>query len=129
MILRIATTSLFPKLVLVKCGRLVVGKNLLDGEENYFSNKVNQLLEAHLHIKILYIYICVCVLKKMAYIYLIGMCTGLYQKKGTTPEPHTKCVGQCIHDVGDWGKSFCYTNKDQSQWGAECTKCLPGEAN
>ena len=70
-----------------------------------------------------------CVLRKIAYIYLIGMCTGLYQKKGTTPKPQTKCAGPCIHDVGDWGKSFCYTNKDHSQWGAECIKCLPGEAN
>ena len=66
MILRIATTSLFPKLVLVKCGRLVVGKNLLDGEENYFSNKVNQLLEAHLHIKICG---CVCIEKNGMYLF------------------------------------------------------------
>ena len=67
MIPQIATTSLFPKLVLVKCGRLVVGKNLLDGEENYFSNKVNQLLEAHLHIKI--ICVCVCIEKNCIYFF------------------------------------------------------------
>ena len=26
-------------------------------------------------------------------------------------------------DSGRWGASYCYTKRDQSQWGAECVAC------
>ena len=50
-------------------------------------------------------------------------CTGSFQEEGKRPAPNTKCVGPCIQDAGRWGKSYCYTNKDESQWGAECVNC------
>ena len=50
-------------------------------------------------------------------------CTGSFQEEGKRPAPNTKCVGPCIQDAGRWGKSYCYTNKEESQWGAECVNC------
>ena len=42
------------------------------------------------------------------------------------PAPGTRCVGKCIKTRGArWGESFCYTDKDKSNWGAECVRC-PG---
>ena len=55
--------------------------------------------------------------------HFLAKCTGVYQEEGKRPQPGTKCFGPCIYDAGRWGKSYCYTNKDRSQWGAECTKC------
>ena len=53
----------------------------------------------------------------------LAKCTGVYQEEGKRPQPGTKCFGPCIYDAGRWGKSYCYTNKEKSQWGAECTEC------
>ena len=55
--------------------------------------------------------------------HFVAKCTGVYQEEGKRPQPGTKCFGPCIYDAGRWGKSYCYTNKEKSQWGAECTKC------
>ena len=49
-------------------------------------------------------------------------CTGSFQEDGR-PASNTKCFYPCIQDAGRWGNSYCYTNKNQSQWGAECVNC------
>ena len=51
-------------------------------------------------------------------------CTGSFQEDGKRPATNTICFGSCILDSGRWGKSYCYTNQDKSQWGAECVECL-----
>ena len=53
----------------------------------------------------------------------LNKCTGSYQEEGETAKPGTKCVGPCMYDFGKWGKSWCYTRSDRSQWGAECIDC------
>ena len=68
---------------------------------------------------------------KFAFIFLaidgLNKCTGSYQEEGVTPKPGTKCVGPCMYDFGKWGKSWCYTRSDRSQWGAECINCKGGK--
>ena len=59
------------------------------------------------------------------------MCTGNYVEPDPTksgngkqrPPAGTKCVGSCIKQSGRWGSSFCHTEADKSQWGAECVSC------
>ena len=61
------------------------------------------------------------------------MCTGHFvdrdqSKAGNDkrrPASGTKCVGRCIEKSGRWGSSFCFTEEDKSNWGAECVSC-PG---
>ena len=53
----------------------------------------------------------------------LDMCTGSFQENGERPVPNTKCIGSCIQDAGRWGKNYCYTNEEKSQWGAECISC------
>ena len=53
----------------------------------------------------------------------LNKCTGTYEEEGQTSKPGTKCVGPCMYDFGKWGKSWCYTRSDRSQWGAECIDC------
>ena len=60
------------------------------------------------------------------------MCTGNFMeldiknaKNGKQrPPPGTKCVGGCIQKSGRWGETSCYTEADESQWGAECMACI-----
>ena len=54
------------------------------------------------------------------------MCTGVYHESGKTPIPGTKCVEDCVNQEGEWGSSWCYTNEEKTQWGAECIEC-PGK--
>ena len=53
----------------------------------------------------------------------LDRCTGSFQEDGKTPPSNTKCFYPCIQDAGRWGKNYCYTNPDKSQWGAECVAC------
>ena len=61
------------------------------------------------------------------------MCTGNFVDPDVSnsgngkvrPASGTKCVGGCIKKSGRWGASFCYTEVDKSNWGAECVSC-PG---
>ena len=55
--------------------------------------------------------------------YYLEMCTGSFQENKKRPAPNTKCIGSCIQEAGRWGKNYCYTNKEKSQWGAECISC------
>ena len=57
-----------------------------------------------------------------------GVCSGTYKEddgnNGTLrAAPWTKCKSDCVIQDGRWGSSFCYTEADQSQWGAECVPC------
>ena len=58
------------------------------------------------------------------------MCTGSYsetERDEERPLAGTKCVGPCfLTSDGEsvrWGSSYCYTKKDETQWGAECVLC------
>ena len=53
------------------------------------------------------------------------VCTGNYEESNGVQRaaPGTKCKSDCIHKDGVWGSSYCYTEDDKSQWGAECTLC------
>ena len=58
------------------------------------------------------------------------MCTGMFVEPSGAdedgqerPPPGTRCVGGCIQASGRWGTSYCYTEADKSQWGAECVSC------
>ena len=52
--------------------------------------------------------------------YKDDVCTG--NSTGTAPAG-TKCASHCVHWHGNWGANYCYTDKDQKQWGAECVPC------
>ena len=60
-------------------------------------------------------------------------CTGNYVDPDASnvgnglprPPSGTKCVGGCINESGRWGASYCFTEVDESNWGAECISC-PG---
>ena len=54
---------------------------------------------------------------------LDNVCTGNYQEGGKRPPAGTKCVSRCVHKHGYWGASYCYTDEEQKQWGAECVAC------
>ena len=65
-------------------------------------------------------------LEKVFYVRIyqyLEKCTGSFQENGKRPTPNTKCVGPCIQEAGRWGNSYCYTDKEKSQWGAECINC------
>merc|ERR1711953_1015592 len=48
-------------------------------------------------------------------------CTGDYQDSSNARPPRgTPCVSECRDFGGHWGKKWCYTKKDLTQWGAEC---------
>ena len=58
------------------------------------------------------------------------MCTGIFVEPSGSdingqqrPPPGTRCVNGCKQESGRWGASFCYTEEDESQWGAECVPC------
>ena len=58
------------------------------------------------------------------------MCSGDYQEDASQagnnkarPPAGSKCIGACVYQKGRWGKSYCYTEADKGQWGAECTPC------
>ena len=53
------------------------------------------------------------------------MCTGDFKEADGTvrADPGSKCKFDCVFDTGRWGSSFCYTEEDKSQWGAECNLC------
>lgn len=61
------------------------------------------------------------------------MCTGIFVESDIEdaangkqrPPAGTKCIGACVIQTSRWGSSFCYTEGDKSQWGAECIPC-PG---
>ena len=53
----------------------------------------------------------------------LGMCTGNFQEEGKRPPAGTPCVGTCVMETGIWGSSYCYTDSDKNQWGAECVSC------
>ena len=55
----------------------------------------------------------------------LEVCTGNFQESDGTERapPGTKCKSDCIISTGRWGYSYCYTEDDHSQWGAECTQC------
>ena len=67
------------------------------------------------------------------------MCTGDFQESDSSnagnglqrPPAGTKCTSNCFYDSGRWGSSWCYTDNDNTQWGAECVECdsetNPGE--
>ena len=52
-------------------------------------------------------------------------CTGTFREKDGTlrAAPGSKCKAKCVTKEGRWGSSWCYTESDKSQWGAECVKC------
>ena len=58
------------------------------------------------------------------------MCTGNFVESGNSGlvPPGTKCVGPCIITTGRWGKSMCWTNDEETQWGAECVACKSNSA-
>ena len=70
-----------------------------------------------------------------------GMCTGDFQESDSSnagnglqrPPTGTKCTSNCFYDSGRWGSSWCYTDNDNEQWGAECVECgsqtKPGKGN
>ena len=39
------------------------------------------------------------------------------------PPAGTQCVGSCKIESGRWGSSYCYTDSNENQWGAECIPC------
>ena len=59
------------------------------------------------------------------------MCTGNFLESDINtagngkqrPAAGTKCVKPCRWEAGRWGSSWCYTELDESQWGAECLPC------
>ena len=59
------------------------------------------------------------------------MCTGDFEESNLEnsgnglqrPPAGTKCTSKCFIDSGRWGSSWCYTDKNNFQWGAECVKC------
>ena len=58
------------------------------------------------------------------------MCTGNFQETDTynlignlRPHPGTKCASECKIESGRWGKSWCWTDIQETQWGAECVEC------
>ena len=62
---------------------------------------------------------------------ILGMCTGNFRERYIgdagnglqRPRAGTPCVGSCIIDSGRWGSSYCYTDSNKHQWGAECIRC------
>ena len=48
------------------------------------------------------------------------MCTGYFIGAANSPLTGTGCVYPCVYEMGRWGSSWCYTNLDKSEWGAEC---------
>ena len=71
--------------------------------------------------------------EKTCLIYVSDMCTGSFLESDIEdaangkqrPPEGTKCNGACVIQSDRWGSSFCYTEEDKSQWGAECIPC-PG---
>ena len=59
------------------------------------------------------------------------MCTGTFVESDVStaanglqrPPAGTQCVDSCEIETGRWGSSWCYTEEDESQWGAECVPC------
>lgn len=52
------------------------------------------------------------------------MCTGTFAEQQTKMPPWGEvCAYPCVNDSGRWGKSYCYTNKEKTLWGAECVPC------
>ena len=59
------------------------------------------------------------------------MCTGQFvetdlskPKNGLQrPQPGTQCLSSCQEESGRWGSSWCYTDVDNIQWGAQCIPC------
>ena len=51
------------------------------------------------------------------------MCTGNFQEEKKRPPAGSPCVGLCVMEAGKWGSSYCYTDLDEHQWGAECVSC------
>ena len=64
------------------------------------------------------------------------MCTGSFIEKDINdavnkkqrPPAGTRCVASCVVEEGRWGSSWCYTEEDNSQWGAECDQCSGKDA-
>ena len=54
------------------------------------------------------------------------MCTGNFYAPGRPPVG-TMCVKNggkiCQIESGRWGKSYCFTEADGSNWGGECIPC------
>ena len=63
--------------------------------------------------------------------FISDMCTGNFVESDVSdsgdgkqrPTAGTKCVKPCVVESGRWGSSWCYTEEDESQWGAECVLC------
>ena len=51
------------------------------------------------------------------------MCTGYFIGAANSPLTGTGCVYPCVYEMGGWGSSWCFTNLDKSEWGAECIPC------
>ena len=64
------------------------------------------------------------------------MCTGDFIEKDNNhavnkkhrPPAGTTCALPCVVEQGRWGSTWCYTEEDKSQWGAECGNCLGKQA-
>ena len=69
--------------------------------------------------------------------HISDMCTGNYREADPAnsgngkqrPSEGTRCVSACKMESGRWGSSYCYTNEDNTQWGAECIPCSGINAN
>ena len=48
---------------------------------------------------------------------------GKSGRNGNRASPGTKCASECKFESGRWGKSWCWTDPQETQWGAECVKC------
>ena len=65
-------------------------------------------------------------------LYVLDRCTGDFLEsdinnagnKKQRPPAGTRCVSPCKIESGRWGSSWCDTEEDGSQWGAECVPCL-----
>ena len=64
----------------------------------------------------------------------LGLCTGHFCETDLSnagngvqrPQAGTPCVGPCKLESGRWGSSWCYTDEEEFQWGAECVSCSKG---
>ena len=62
------------------------------------------------------------------------ICTGKYREVHPgngkqRPSEGTRCVSTCKTESGRWGTNYCYTNEDETQWGAECIPCSGNTVN
>ena len=48
---------------------------------------------------------------------------GKSGRNGNRASPGTKCASECKFESGRWGKSWCWTDQRETQWGAECVEC------